>query len=106
MTAAQGRADSLRPFVPPPMLGASPQRCQRRTTFVSTSVVEGVIGGSVVGSALTLSYQMWGITPVAAALNFFNGRERLLSRGIKVNDLPTAAEELEPRTKWRPCATS
>ncbi len=38
-----------------------------------------------------------GVAPVAAAvMNLFNARERLLlSRDIEVNDLPTAAEELE-----------
>jgi hypothetical protein len=120
------------------------QEVTRRLRECDLLVVEGVIGDSVAGSALTLSYQvislnqdsglveddipygdlgvpvitpdmtgeefdkgvgelplktrlmMWGITPVAAALNFFNGRERLLSPDIEVNDLPTAAEELEP----------
>ncbi|GAA1583273.1 hypothetical protein GCM10009789_41360 [Kribbella sancticallisti] len=40
---------------------------------------------------------MFGVAPIAAAaMNLFNARERLLlSRDIEVNDLPTAAEELE-----------
>jgi hypothetical protein len=106
-------------------------------------VVEGVVGGTVAGSVLTMTYQvipldkdsgliednipygdlgvpvitpditgeefdqeaqqlslktkvlLLGMAPIAAAMNLFNGRERLLSRDIELNDLPTAAEELE-----------
>jgi hypothetical protein len=117
----------------------------RRLRDCDVLVVEGVIGESVAGSLLTLSYVvipldknsgliednipygelgvplicpdmtgeefdegaqqlplrtrllMFGLAPIAgAALNLFNARERLLlSRDIEVNDLPTAAEELE-----------
>jgi hypothetical protein len=117
----------------------------RRLRDCDLLVVEGVLGDTVAGSVLTMTYQvipldknagliednipygdlgvpvitpdvtgeefdqsaqqlslktkvlLLGVAPVAAAvMNLFNARERLLlSRDIEVNDLPTAAEELE-----------
>ncbi|MFI5708612.1 hypothetical protein [Kribbella sp. NPDC051620] len=62
---------------------------------ITPDLTERELGEGVRALPLKTRVLVWGATPLAAVGNYFNGRQRLLSRDIEVNDLPSAAEELE-----------
>ena len=53
------------------------------------------VGEGVQELPLKTRLAIWGATPLTAVMNYFNGRQRLLTRTIEIDDLPSAAEELE-----------
>ncbi|MEV8379101.1 hypothetical protein AB0P21_40560 [Kribbella sp. NPDC056861] len=62
---------------------------------ITPDMTTAEVGEGIHALPLKTKLQIWGATPLAAVMNYFNGRQRLLTRNIEINDLPSAAEELE-----------